>query len=233
VVNDNRGMSFYVVLGLVAILGIIFTMVISLVRNEIVQGNIAMRGEVINNLLEAAVAEAEMNIRKEMNHHTVMQLGTFYGYFRSGVDDNGKAPDVDCPLTKEMAAKYYGIPKDDIKVTAELVDKRNFTEDMLGRKRKVPAGTKSMYASIKISAEVAYGTTATGKKYSRKLDVMKDVKVVRVLPPYPDFALVVRDGGYPGCNYNQWKSYYGGEKLNFSVIAGTNADASRNGKVLF
>ncbi len=221
------------VMGLIGIIFVLFNALLYMLPNEIIQANIAMRNEVVNHLLESAVEEASMIVRSEMNYHDGQHIGTFYGYFRAGKENSAQAPDIDCPVTKEMASNFYGIPEDDITVTAAFINIKNFEEDMMGEKRNVPNGTKSVYGTLRITAEISYGTLHTGQKYTRKIVVTKDIKVVRVLPPYPDFALVVRDGGHAGANYNQWRSYHGGEKLNFSVCAGDNADANKNGKILF
>jgi hypothetical protein len=98
------------VLGLVAILLVMLQAVWFLVINEINQAHFAMKAEVVNHLCEAAAEEVVMNIRREMNKHKGTQTGNFYGLFRSGAEDGGmSAPDVDCPVTREMAKKLYGI----------------------------------------------------------------------------------------------------------------------------
>lgn len=228
-------MSFTIVIGLVGLIGVLFSALYFVMREEINQAHIAMQGEVLNNLLEAAVDEAAMDVREQMNRHKGVQTGTFYGYFRSGAENTATAPTVDCPHTREMATKYYGIPDEDIHVTADFINRRGFDVNMMGDKIKPDPTSIGVSGVLRIVAEISYGQSP---KYTRRLEVRKDVKVVRVLPPFPDFALAVLDAGYlhsekDYANYNRWMSYEGSERLNFSVLAGDNADASKNGKVLF
>lgn len=221
-------MSFYIVMGLVAILIVMFESLWFVLRNEIVQSHMAMKAEIVNHLCEAAAEEVVMGIRREMNRHKGMQTGNFYALFRAGAEDGGmSAPAVDCPATREMAKKYYGIKDDKIEVAAAFINKRGFDTDMMGDKRKVASNNKGCSGTLRVTAKVEYDG------YARKLEIRKDIKVARVVPPYPDFALVVRDGGHVGANYNQWAASHGAEKLNLVVLAGDKPDASKNGKILF
>ncbi len=236
--SDNRGMVFYWIIGLIAILFILSESILYRLRNEILQSNLIMRAEIVNSVCDAMIEEAFMDIRLKMNDHTKVSDSTSpYNILRCGWGNtNPPAIAVQTPIAISLAKKHHFMDPKNMGVSATYEQITAYKKDLRGVERKnMPL--KESYGVLKITAK------ASLEGYTKTVSAYKDIKVVRVVPPFPDFSLFVRDGGSkmanynyedltkPFMNYNAWPAYYGGKPLNLKILSGTNA--TKTGKILF
>lgn len=231
--KNQRGMVFYWVVGLVVILYVLSESILVQLRNEVMQANIIMRGEIMNTVCDSLVEEAFMEIRKQMNDHASYHSeSSAYRVLRcGGADNKPKSIEVATPITLKLASDVHGIDPKNISLTVTYEQITPYSKDLMGSPRNIANDpyNKESYGVIKIVAQVGID------RYKRGLVACKDIKTVRVLPPFPEFSLFVRDGGavMPKNPYafNKWISYHGAEKLNLKVLNGQ--DATKTGVILF
>lgn len=216
-------MVFYWVIGLVVILYVLSESILFQLRNEIVQSNYIMRAEITSSVCDSLIEEAFMEVRRVMNDHNGIHNGDAYNVLRMGAAQRGAEIRVDTPVTVGLAKKYHGIT--DLGVVVTYENPSPFKEDFYKRPRKIDQKAKESFGTLKITAR------ATLDGYSKVITACKDIKVVRILPPFPEFSFFVRDGGNKKANYNRWVSYHGAEQLNLRILSGRNA--SKTGIIFF
>ncbi len=236
--RKDRGMVFYWIIGLIAILFILSESILYRLRNEILQSNLIMRAEIVNSVCDAMIEEAFMEIRTKMNDHTkVSDSASPYNVLRCGWGNTNPPPiTVQTPLAAALAKKHHFMDTKNMVVSATYEQITPYKKDLRGNERKnMPL--KESYGVLKVTAK------ASLEGYTKTVSAYKDIKVVRVVPPFPEFSLFVRDGGStmanynaddptkPFMNYNVWPSYYGGKPLNLKILSGL--DATKTGKILF
>ena len=224
--KPRSGMVFYWVVGLIVILYVLSESLIFQLRNEIFLANYIMRAEIVNCVCDAMIEEAFMEIRIQMNEHKKVHSGAdVYNVLRCGwVNPKPPSISVDTPITAYAAKKELGMDPANMGVTVTYEQVSPYKKDLMGNERKnMPQ--KESYGVLKIVAKASYGD------YTKAVTACKDVKVVKVVPPFPDFSFFVRNGGTKMSKYNHWPAYHGVDSLAFRVLSGTNA--TKTGKILF
>ncbi len=222
----RRGMVFYWVVGLVVILYVMSQSILYQIRNEIFLANYIMRAEIVNSICDAMIEEAFMEVRLKMNDHKDVHGGSDpYSLLRCGWA-NSKPPviSVDIPISKE-AARDFGIKESDMSVSVMYEQVSPYKKDLMGNERKPSVmPQKESFGVLKVIAQVSLGD------YTKAVTACKDVKVVKVVAPFPDFSLFIRNGGTKMSKYNHWPAYHGVDSLAFRVLSGTNA--AKAGKIV-
>jgi hypothetical protein len=225
---SRRGMVFYWVIGLVVILFIMSQSIMYQIRNEIFLANYIMRAEIVNSVCDAMIEEAFMEVRLLMNDHKKVHGGSDpYSLLRCGWG-NPKPPaiSVDTPITINIAKKEFGMNPSDMSVSVTYEQVSPYKKDLMGNERKPSTmSQKESFGVLKVVAKASLGD------YTKAVTACKDIKVVKVLPPFPGFSLFVRNGGTKASKYNHWPAYHGVESLAFRVLSGANA--AKAGKIVF
>ncbi len=226
--SSRRGMVFYWVIGLVVILYVMAQSIMYQIRNEIFLANYIMRAEIVNSVCDAMIEEAFMEVRLQMNDHKKVHGGSDpYTLLRCGWG-NPKPPAIaiDTPVTNAVAKKEFGMNSSEMSVSVTYEQVSPYKKDLMGNERKPSSmPQKESFGVLKVVAKVSLGD------YTKAVTACKDVKVVKVVPPFPDFSLFVRNGGTKMSKYNHWPAYHGVDSLAFRVLSGTNA--TKAGKIVF